>query len=178
MIDTVLTTFVFCLFLLAFQKIRYVCFLIKTIKKARLIGLKTFFFSHSLERKKNHFLLVKLLVPVHSHFNPVICPRRETPLKTVPCMFCWKSLGYWVTLSVWPHMTFGLQLSSEGLSAILCLSSKRLKCKVKRSELKNGEEKKHFKELMRMHKMCLNNIHMFCYFRNIFDLFFFHFWVL
>ena len=37
---------------------------------------------------------------------------------------CWKSLCYWLTLSVWPPMTSGLQRPSEHLAAIICLLAK------------------------------------------------------
>ena len=48
-------------------------------------------------------------------------------------LICCKSLGYWPTLAVWPHMTSGLQRSSKGFSLILCLFSKGLERKVQRS---------------------------------------------
>ena len=37
---------------------------------------------------------------------------------------CWKSLGYWLTVSVWSCMTSRFQRPSERLAAILCLLSK------------------------------------------------------
>ena len=36
---------------------------------------------------------------------------------------CWKSLGHWLTRSVWPCMSSGLQRPSERLAAILCLQA-------------------------------------------------------
>ena len=36
----------------------------------------------------------------------------------------WKSMGYWLTPSVWPRMTYGLQRPSECLADILCLLAK------------------------------------------------------
>ena len=117
------------------MKIRYIHFLIKTLKKTWVNLMKTYFL-HILKNLFSKFwncynhplFLVKLILPVHSHFNPVILlhPYEEHsfistsrkyelnlrcvqhPRKLCRILFCWKSPGYWLNPSVWQNKTSGL----------------------------------------------------------------------
>ena len=57
-------------------------------------------------------------------------PRSERYCRKAGChRICWKSLGYWLTLSFWPCMTSRLQSSEtkiKRLASILCILAKGL----------------------------------------------------